>query len=205
MISAFVPRAVRLVAVVALGVLIMPTPRAEAQSTVVKPFKITGSGFGPFGLPLPGAPALPHNIVGNATHLGRHNGYGTVAVDPNPEFDFVNGRITATFGSGSPFFFFGANGDTLACNYGRTEFGASEPGTVELTILASPAPGVFLVKALFIAQFVPDPLLCTGKFAGVTGNWEMIARTEPFILGAPDSVAYSWDGSGFLTFPRPGR
>jgi hypothetical protein len=42
---------------------------APARAQVVKPFRITGQGGGPLGLPLPGQPARPHEIAGQATHL----------------------------------------------------------------------------------------------------------------------------------------
>ncbi len=54
--------------------------RAEAQE-VTKAFKISGSGIGTEGLPLPGEDPRPHWIVGNATHLGRHGGDGSVKTD----------------------------------------------------------------------------------------------------------------------------
>ena len=50
----------------------------------------------------------------------------------------------------------------------------------------------------------PGRYLGTGKFAGVTGSWVMVARSEPFVLGSDDPVAYSWEGQGQLTF-RQGR
>ena len=107
---------------------------APAQAQVVKPFKIVGVGAGPDGLPLPGQPARPHWVVGVATHLGLHCGEGTVQTD-SAFIDFDHGIITGEFGGGSPFVFTGANGDQLATWYGRTDHGASEPGTFTLTIL----------------------------------------------------------------------
>ena len=166
---------------------------AEAQ---VKPFKINGEGVAPIGLPLPGQDARPHTIVGNATHLGRHRGEGSVKTDTA---DFhVDGRITGEFGSGEPFVFTAANGDFLSCEYGRTEFGASTPGTFEL-IPVGP-PGIY--TANFIAEFVPVSAACTGKFAGVSGSWVMYAVTEPFVLGSTDPIDYSWEGNGTLTFKK---
>src|SRR6267378_3155093 len=103
--------------------------RAEVRAD---PFKITGSGVAPSGLPLPGQEPRPHTIVGNATYLGRHTGEGTVKTD-SAVFDPVTGHIVGEFGSGSPFVFKKANGDQLACNYGRTDLGASKPGTFDLT------------------------------------------------------------------------
>ena len=124
-----------LTAVVAL--LAVSCGSAQAQ---VKPFKITGAGVGPAGLPLPGQDPRPHWIVGVATHLGLHYGEGTVRTDSAVP-DLANGKITGEFGSGSPFEFVGANGDKLVCHYGRTDFGASKPGSFELTILDIQADG----------------------------------------------------------------
>jgi hypothetical protein len=189
-----------MVPLAALGVMLaLECHKAQAQ---VKPFKITGAGVAPSGLPLPGQPARPHWIVGNATELGRHYGEGTVETDsaapgPNPR------TIDGEFGGGSPFVFTGANGDELACYYGRTEFGASEPGTFELTIVGVLDNGALVVEAAFVAEFVVQPELCTGKFAGVTGSWTMYAQTDPFVLGSDDPITYSWEGQGKLTFPQP--
>jgi hypothetical protein len=171
--------------------------QAQAQ---VKPFRITGEGSGPSGLPLPGQGPRFHWVVGNATHLGRHCGEGTVQTD-SAAFN-ASGQIVGEFGSGSPFVFTGANRDELACYYGRTEFGASEPGAFELTIVDLLEDGSPVVEALWIAEFVVQPELCTGKFAGVTGSWIMYARSEPFVLGSDDPVNYAWEGEGKLTFPK---
>jgi hypothetical protein len=139
--------------------------------------------------------------VGHATHLGRYTGEGTVETD-SAAFDPVTGKIVGEFGNGSPYVFKGANGEKLVCEYGRTDLGASQPGTFELTIL-DVLPGDFLVvEALFIAEFVPQPGLCTGKFAGVTDSWIMYAWTEPFVLGSSDPIAYSWAGNGSLNFKK---
>ena len=96
----------------------------------------------------------------------------------------------------------GANGDKLACHYGRTDSGASEPGTFELTIVDVLDDGSLVVEALWIAEFVALPDECTGKFAGVTGSWIMYARSEPFVLGSDDPVYYWWEGEGRLRFAR---
>jgi hypothetical protein len=167
----------------------------------VKAFKISGSGVGPDGLPLPGQDPRMHWIVGNATHLGRHYGEGTVQTD-SAALDPSTGKIAGEFGSGSPFVFVGANGDRLACYYGRTDFGAAKPGSFELTILGDLGGGVLLVQAAWIAEFVAQPDESTGKFAGVTGSWIMYAYSAPFSLGSNDPVYYSWEGSGKLTFSK---
>ena len=180
-------------------VLVLASPPTQAQ--VVKPFKIKGEGVGPHGLPLPGQGPGFHNIIGEATHLGRHYGEGTVQTD-TAEFRPGDGTITGEFGSGSPFVFTGANGEQLVCWYGRTNHGASTPGTFTLTILGVTEEGFLIVEAAWIAEFVPVSDQCTGKFAGVTGSWIMYAFSEPFVLGSDDPVYYSWEGEGTLTFQK---
>src|SRR5580698_5490966 len=72
---------------------------ARAQ---VKPFKITGEGVAPRGLPLPGQSPRHHLSVGEATHLGLYIGDGTIQTDsaaPDP----ATGEITGEFGSGSAY------------------------------------------------------------------------------------------------------
>lgn len=167
---------------------------AQAQ---VKPFKIKGDGVASLGLPFPGQTARPHTVVGTATHLGRHHGAGSIQTN-TVVFDPITGSFTGEFGSGQPFVFTGANGDILSCNYGRTDLGASTPGT--FTLIPVGAPGVYM--AIFIAEFVPVSDDCTGKFKGVTGSWVMYAATEPFVLGSSDPIQYSWEGSGELTFKK---
>lgn len=168
---------------------------AHAQ---VKPFKISGDGVASEGLPLPGQPARPHTAVGNATHLGKYHGAGSIKTDVGTLVFHGDGSITGEFGSFAPFVFTGANGDILSCNYGRTDLGASTPGT--FTLIPVGAPGVYM--AIFIAEFVPISADCTGKFKGVTGSWVMYAATEPFVLGSSDPIQYSWEGSGELTFKK---
>jgi hypothetical protein len=164
-----------------------------------KPFKITGTGIAPEALPLPGQEPRPHTIVGNANFLGRYTGEGTVQTF-SANFDPATGHITGEFGSGSPFIFKKKNGDQLACNYGRTDLGASSPGMFDLTILDILPDGSLVVEGFFIAEFVPQTDLCTGMFKGVTGGWIMYAMTEPFILGSSNPTKYSWHGKGSLTF-----
>jgi hypothetical protein len=181
-----------------VAVLTLVCGSAQAQ---VKPFKVSGEGVGPLGLPLPGQDPRPHWAVGEATHLGRYYGEGTLQTD-SATFDPEAGKIVGEFGSGSPFVFTGADGDELVCWYGRTDHGASEPGTFELIIVGLTDDGALIVEALFIAEFVPDPEESTGKFAGVTGGWTMYAWTEPFVLGSDDPVYYAWQGEGSLTFKK---
>ena len=185
-------------------VLTLACSTADAQ---VKSFKISGEGAGPVGLPLPGQPARPHWIVGEATHLGRHYGEGSVQTDSAEIHVDDNGfptHITGEFGSGDPFVFVAADGDELACHYGRTEFGAAEPGSFELTVLDvlgfQDGQPILLVEAVWLAEFVPQPDLCTGRFSGISGSWTMLAWSEPFILGSDDPVYYAWEGEGELEF-----
>jgi hypothetical protein len=165
----------------------------EAQTV---PFKIVGGGVGPDGLPLPGEPARSHWSVGEATGLGEYSGEGFVQTDSaTPQ---SNGWITGEFGSAGPYMFTDKDGDVLACYYGRTDFGASTPGT--FTLIPLPALGQGVYMAYFIAEFVPYDPECTGKFAGVTGGWTMYAVSGPFVLGSDEPLEYVWSGEGTLTF-----
>lgn len=171
---------------------------ADAQP---RPFKIVGAGVGPDGLPLPGEPAREHWVIGTATRLGRHIGYGSVqtfsAAPSAPT------TISGEFGSGDPFVFVAANGDRLVCYYGRTDKGAATPGTFDLDIVGTADYGLGLeVEAAWIAEFVVQPELCTGRFAGCTGSWIMYAYSAPFVLGSTDPVYYAWEGEGELTYSR---
>jgi hypothetical protein len=188
--------AIRLSALVAVFTLLAGNAAAQ-----IKPFKVSGDGLAPAGVPLPGQEPRSHSAVGEATHLGRYSGEGSVRTD-SAAFDPDTGRITGEFGSGEPFVFTGANGDELVCYYGRTDFGASKPGTFELTIVDVLPDGSLVVEAMWIAEFVAQPDLSTGKFDGVEGSWIMYAWSEPFVLGSNDPVYYSWEGKGSLTFPQ---
>lgn len=165
-----------------------------------KPFAIAGVGTGPEGLPFPGQPARPHNIVGVATHLGLHTGAGELVNDSIDSIDLVAGVITGKFHGN--FTFERKNGDKLACTYGDTTAGASTPGTYTLTVVGVTEGGDLIVTAFFVAEFVVNPTASTGKFAGVTGSWVMYAQTGPFVLGSGDSLDYGWVGEGELTFPK---
>ena len=184
-----------------LAVLALAAAGGAAQ---VKPFKISGEGAGPLGLPLPGQDPRGHWVVGHATYLGKHTGEGSVRTDSAVPV-FEGGQVVGfagEFGSGDPFVFTGANGDELATYYGRTDKGASTPGTFTLTIVGVTEGGAPIVEALWVAEFVAQPALSTGKFAGATGSWVMYAWSEPFVLGSSDPVYYAWEGEGRLTFPK---
>jgi hypothetical protein len=104
-----------------------------------------------FRLPLPGQDPRSHSSVGVATHLGLYYGDGTVQTD-SATFDPDTGHITGEFGSGSPYVFTAANGDKLVCWYGRTAYGAKQPGTFDLTIVDVLDNGDLVVEAEFIAE-----------------------------------------------------
>src|SRR5262245_44415956 len=129
---------------------------AEQADTRVVPFKVTGGGTAPLGLPVfPGGKA-PHDATGTATHLGRYSG-------DEGKFELLTinlGTGTGTF-RGS-FVFVAANGDRLAMNYGADP---ANPGTFTLT----PAGGGKVV-ATFVAEFTPALGQSTGRFAEVTGG-----------------------------------
>jgi hypothetical protein len=186
-----------LVAPLAAVVAVVTLACHEAAAQTV-PFKIVGVGVAPTGLALPGQEPRSHLSAGVATHLGRYTGDGKIQTDtavPDP----ATGTIEGEFGSGSPYVFTATNRDKLVCYYGRPAFGADAPGTFELTILDVLPDGNLVVEAHFIAEFVVQPNLSTGRFAGATGNWVMYAWTEPFILGSDDPADYAWAGSGTLT------
>jgi hypothetical protein len=88
------------------------------------------------------------------------------------------------------------------CYYGRTDHGADTPGTFTLTIVNALPDGSLIVRAEFVAEFVVQPTLSTGRFAGATGNWVMYAYTAPFVLGASDPIPYAWDGIGLVTLRK---
>ncbi|MEO2090972.1 MAG: hypothetical protein ABGY75_15955, partial [Gemmataceae bacterium] len=139
-----------------VAVLVLPGG-AVAQT---KPFAIAGVGTGPQGLPFPGQPARPHNIVGLATHLGLHTGAGELLNDSIDSFDPVAGVITGKF-HGS-FTFERMNGDKMVCDYGNTAKGAALPGEYTITVVGASDAGL-IVTAFFVAEFMVDPAASTGK------------------------------------------
>jgi hypothetical protein len=165
--------------------------RADAQ---VKPFKVSGGGVADYIPVTPGDPVF-HWAVGQATGLGRYYGEGRVQLDQ------FTSPTTAEFSSAEPFVFTAANGDKLAFTYGKTDNGAAQPGQVELFYVGD---GLFVT--VWVAEFNPVPELCTGRFSKViAGSFIMVAVTEPFVLGATDPVAYSWEGEGWIEFQKGAR
>lgn len=162
---------------------------AQAQ---VKPMKITGGGFAPFGVSLAPGVTRPHTVVGNATHLGKHSGLGMFQITgPDP------GRnpLKARFSSAPVVTFVAANGDKLVCTYGAG-------GTGEVT-LTPHVTGEFTAR--FVAEFKSVPASSTGRFEGVTGSWIMIANSSAFTLASLTDTTpftFTWQGEGTLTFPK---
>jgi hypothetical protein len=172
------------------GTPLPPAAAPDAGSRVV-PFRVSGGGTAPNGLPLFPGGSGPHNATGTATHLGQYTGEGTftlLTLDPS--------TLTGTF-TGS-FVFVAANGDRLAFDYG-----AATPGTFTVTPTSD---GKVVVQ--FVAVFTPDPAASTGRFADVTGgSFTMVATTEPFVLqpnelGYTVPFAYTWAGDGWVEFAK---
>lgn len=170
---------------------------AAADDQVTKPFKVQGGGIAPTGL-RPYPEITTHLIDGTATHLGHHTGDGNFDIY---SLDFTSPTtLEGTFGSHDACIFVAANGDELVTYYGREDKGADDIGTFVITILDVTEEGL-LVEAEFHAQFVVQPE-STGKFAGASGSWIMIANTAPFILGSEEPVEYSWEGKTERTFAK---
>ncbi len=176
------------------AVLVFTAPAAPAQ---VKPFKVTGGGTAPEGLPLfNGGPPASHNATGTATHLGKYS--GDEGMFTLLSFDFET--LTGTFGGS--FVFVAANGDRLKCNYRRN---SEIPGTGTFFVSGFTEDGEIIVT--FIQEFTPVPSESTGKFAQVTGgSFIMIATTDPFPLeiidGYTQPFSYTWKGEGKLEFAK---
>jgi hypothetical protein len=173
--------------------LVLAQSQAQAQ---VKPFKVTGGGTAPDGIPVFPGGLASHNATGTATHLGKYT--GNEGMFTLLTFDFST--LTGTF-EGS-FVFVAANGDRLKCNYHANP---DIPGTG--TFFATPT-GDGKVIVTFIQEFTPVPEESTGKFATVTGgSFIMIATSEAFVPevneeGYTPPFAYTWVGDGTLTFAK---
>jgi hypothetical protein len=170
---------------------------AGAAKAIEIPFKIKGGGVAPEGLPLPGQEARPHWSIGEGTRLGRYSGDGAVQTDF--ALPVSKNALAGEFGGATPYVFTAADGSKLSTWYGRVDHGAAQPGVFELAILGATSDGFLIVEALFIAEFVVSPDDSTGRFAGATGSWIMIARTPPFILGSTDPLPYWWTGEGRIS------
>jgi hypothetical protein len=180
------PHAIAFPLAAVVAALTLTCQTAQGQ---VKPFKVRGGGVADY-VPVTPGDAVFHWAVGQATELGQYYGEGKVQLDQ------FTSPSTAEFSSAEPFVFTAANGDKLAFTYGKTDNVAAEPGQVELFYVGD---GLFVT--VWVAEFNPVPELCTGRFSKViAGSFIMVAVTEPFVLGATDPVAYTWEGEGWLEF-----
>lgn len=173
---------------------IAPACAAHEADARFVPFKITGGGTAPNGLPLVPGESVPHNATGTATHLGKYTGQGTLqlgSLQISP-----TGQVSGTF-QGS-FVFVAANGDRLAFNYGSKDSGTF---TGQLS-----ADGTTVTNVTFDAVFTPNPAQSTGRFADVVGgSFTMIAHANSVSLvsivpGYTAPFAYTWVGEGSLEF-----
>jgi hypothetical protein len=162
----------------------------------VVPFKVTGGGPAPDGLPLIPGETAPHSATGTASHLGAYTGSGTFVLGSLQISS--TGAVSGTF-QGS-FVFVAANGDQLAFNYGS---GFSGTFTAQLS-----ADGTTVTNVTFVAVFTPDPANCTGRFAKVVGGgFTMIANVASVSLastvpGFTPPFNYTWNGAGTLEFSK---
>jgi hypothetical protein len=127
-----------------------------SSHTVVVPFKVTGGGPAPDGLPLLPFESAPHQATGTATRLGRYTGDGTFTLG-SLTITPITGQVTGTFQG--TFVFVAANGDRLATTYGD---GFTGIFTGQLS-----ADGTAVEDVTFDAIFTPDPVNSTGRFANV--------------------------------------
>ncbi len=169
------------------------THSGHPADTLVVPFKITGGGNAPSGLPVIPGLTGPHNATGTATLLGNYTGQGVFTLD-SIDLSTLSGTFHGTFT------FVAANGDKLVMSYGTVT-----PGTFTLT----PPDANGNVVAQFVAVFTPVPEQSTGRFAHVIGgSFVMVATTAPFLLsvnaeGYTPAFTYTWQGQGTLEFAAP--
>jgi len=180
---------------------LMAAPASGAQSASNNdqrsvPFKVSGGGPAPDGLPLVPGQTAPHYATGTATHLGNYTGAGTFQLG-SLQISAI-GQVTGTF-QGS-FVFVAANGDQLAFNYGTGDTGTF---TGQLS-----AGGTTVTNVQFVAVFTPDPSQSTGRFANVVGgSFTMIANADSISLisSVPEYTPpfnYTWSGDGTLEFSK---
>jgi hypothetical protein len=158
----------------AIGALLLSS---AALAQAPRPFRISGGGAAPNGLQtVPGAEnARPHWAIGQATHLGRHIGSGTLKLD-TVEPVFVGNQLVGfqgKFGSARPFVFNAANGDKLVTYYGNTDFGAKEAGTYEITILGATPAGELMSRPFSSrnSSFNPKNLRGVSRVRLDPGSW----------------------------------
>jgi hypothetical protein len=163
------------------------------------PFAITGGGPAPQGIALAPSVLIPHSATGTASYLGQYTGSGMFEHDPLV-IDPATGLVTANF-QGS-FTFVAANGDKLVTHYGT---GYTGKMTGHLS-----ADGTAVVGVQFDAIFTVDSAQSTGRFAGASGSWRMIAHADSVSLvsmvpGYTAPFNYTWTGGGTITFAGKDR
>lgn len=160
------------------------------------PFKVTGGGSAPGGLPLVPGLSGPHYATGTATELGNYTGQGTFTLGSLQISQ--TGQVTGTF-HGS-FVFTAANGDQLAFDYGN-----GDTGTITGQLSAD---GSAVTNVTFDALFTPNAAESTGRFANVIGGgFTMIASAPSISListvpGYTAGFDYTWNGQGMLEFSK---
>jgi hypothetical protein len=158
------------------------------------PFAVNGEGPVPEGIALALFVTAPHSSTGTASFLGHYTGSGVFEHDPlviNP----ATGAVTTNFQG--TFTFVAANGDQLATHYG-TGFTGKLTGHLS-------ADGTAVVGVQFDAVFTIDGAQSTGRFAGASGSWRMIAHANSISLismvqGHTAPFDYTWTGGGTILF-----
>ena len=157
------------------------------------PFRISGSGSAPSGLPLESGTTVDYSATGTASGLGRYDGAGSFTLG-SLDISAETGAVSGTFQG--EFVFTAANGDQLAVTYGGVFTGQVS------------ADGASVVDVKFDAFFAPDPANSTGRFASVVGGgWQMIAQTDSVSLeggnqGFTAPFDLTWSGTGSLMFAK---
>jgi hypothetical protein len=177
-----------------VGTLSSGEERGDRGGPRAQPFAINGGGPAPQGLPLAPYVLGPHSATGTASFLGQYTGSGTFEHDPLV-IDPATGLVTANFQG--TFTFVAANGDRLVTHYG-TGFTGKLTGQLS-------ADGTAVVGVQFDAIFTIDGAQSTGRFAGASGSWRMIAHADSISLvsmvpGYSAPFDYTWTGGGTITF-----
>jgi hypothetical protein len=159
-----------------------------AQADVTVPFRVTGEGSFPTGLPVVPGLSGEYSGTGQGSQIGRYAGQG--------QFELLTFNAVGTSTFEASFVFVTPNGDLLATN-------TASPGT--FTVLTAPGGNVIVS---FVFVLIPDPALSTGRFAKVTGGGLLIVATsEPFsptvsAQGFTAPFMYTWVGDGSLVFAQ---
>lgn len=173
-----------------------PEIKRDSFDHKARPFRITGGGLAPMGLPLVPGVTSTFGSTGTATGLGKYTGEGTFTLG-SLEIS-ATGAVSGTFQG--TFVFTAANRDQLAVTFGDG-FGGTFTGQLS-------ADGTSVEYVEFDAFFSPDPENSSGRFERVvSGGWRMIAKADSVSLvgGAPGFTApfdYSWSGAGTLDYAK---